>query len=486
MNKNDEIFNKVLEEIIPTSQELIQIEKIVDLIRSLLTERAKQLNIEFNSIEPQGSTGIKQTQLRDDFDIDIFIGLDFNKYLDNFNSLSKTKFKKLVKRDFLNLCNEWIIKSLTSEEFKDPKLLYAEHPYVKVNYVKDNLKIDLDIVLYFDLDLKFIRKNGPITAVDRTPWHGRFIRDRLTDVQKNQVRLLKQLFKACHSYGDMSAVGKVGFIGYSAELLIYYLHDITKVMENFDKLDNLDNIILDHFNRDKMKLENIKHFQNDHLLIIDPIDKNRNVGSAISEKAYKFCKYKINEFLQNPSKEFFKIKEIPLFHPNKNRDILNQFFILEFESIDEDTHYTEKRDKLYSLGEDIKIHAEKEYSHEERFGNIYFEVYFQPKIKEFNLALFCNNPKISPTYIRRGPPLKKGKHVKRFKQKNSNYFEKNGYLWVEEKREFWDFIVFLKQFVQGKIPESLQCINITNSEDVKTRSGKKALYVLQNWVLPFI
>ena len=99
---------------------------------------------------------------------------------------------------------------------------YIDHPYVTVDYVVDNINIKIDIVLYFDLDKKFIEKNGPITAVDRSPWHGRFIRDNLTAKQKNEVRLLKQFFKANHCYGDMSVVGKVGFIGYSAELLIYY------------------------------------------------------------------------------------------------------------------------------------------------------------------------------------------------------------------------------------------------------------------------
>ena len=133
----------------------------------------------------------------------------------------------------MDLCNNWIIKSLSLEEFHNPRLLYAEHPYVTVDYITVNVKLKIDIVLYFDLNSEYIKKNGPITAVDRSPWHGRFIREQLSLEQKNDIRLLKQFFKACYSYGDKSAVGKVGFIGYSAELLIYFFGTLQNLFKNF-------------------------------------------------------------------------------------------------------------------------------------------------------------------------------------------------------------------------------------------------------------
>ena len=142
--------------------------------------------------------------------------------------------KKTSKKDFLDLCNNWIIPSLSLKEFNNPRLLYAEHPYVTIDFYQEEFKIKIDIVLYFELDLEFIKEKGPITAVDRSPWHGRFVRENLSDDQKNDVRLLKQFFKANHSYGDKSSVGKVGFIGYSAELLIYYFGNILNLFENFN------------------------------------------------------------------------------------------------------------------------------------------------------------------------------------------------------------------------------------------------------------
>ena len=483
MTPTSKILEEALKEITPTSQELTLINEIVDRLKDLLEKKANELNIKYTQIEPQGSTGIKQTQLRDDFDIDLFVGLNYDLYKHNYEGLSKNKFKKASKKDFLNLCNGWIIKSLTPKEFQNPRLLYAEHPYVTVDYIAENVKLKVDIVLYFDLDLEIIKKDGPKTAVDRSPWHGRFVRANLTDEQKNDVRLLKQFFKACHSYGDKSAVGKVGFIGYSAELLVYYFSSLQEVFKNFN---NLKEYPLDYYNRSKKDLEKVIHFQNDYLIITDPVDMNRNVASAISEKAYLYCNQRVKDFLSNPSIDFFKIQQIPEADVSNKEDlILSKIFILEFKAKSPEIHYTIHRDKLYSLGESIKANGEKEFSHAKRFENIIFEVYFEDKINEYNLALFCEKPSISDTYIRKGPPANDKFHVNQFKKKNPNYLEKNGYLCVETKREFDEFLPFLKDIVLDKIPEKLDSVNIAKSFEVKTSSGKKAIHILKEMVLLF-
>lgn len=483
MNSFNNVLNNVLEEIIPTEQEFQLIKNVTNILKSLLDKKARKLNVNYTCIEPQGSTGIKQTQLRNDFDIDLFIGLDYNQYLPRFKGLSKNKLKKALKKEFLDHCNNWIIKSLILEEFRNPRLLYAEHPYVTVDYILNDIKLKIDIVLYFDLELNYIKKYGPITAVDRTPWHGRFIRDNLNNDQKNDVRLLKQFFKASYSYGDKSAIGKMGFIGYSAELLVYFFNNIHNVFEKFRKLHQFP---LDYYNRSKKDLEKITHFKNDFLIIIDPIDMNRNVASAISKNAYKYCNKRIMDFMEEPKIEFFKLLPIPEIDLSSQKDpILSKIYILELKNKSDEVHYTINRDKLYSLGESIKANGEKEYSHAKRFGTIVFEVFFENEKNEYNLAIFCDKTKISPTYIRRGPPIKDKLHANKFKNINKNYYIKDRYLWTETKRDCVDFFEFLKTFIKNKIPENLEIINISNSFECKTSSGKKAIYILKNMILPF-
>ncbi|MFX1303349.1 MAG: hypothetical protein ACFE9X_08335 [Promethearchaeota archaeon] len=483
MSEIDEIFTKILKEITPSKKEIALIKEINEKLIDLLDKKAKELDFLYSKIEPQGSTGIKQTQLKNDFDIDLFIGLDYNQFKPKYKGLSKNKLKKESKKDFLALCNNWILQSLTLDEFHNPRLLYAEHPYVTVEYLLDDIKVKIDIVLYFELDLEYIKKNGPVTAVDRSPWHGSFVRDKLTPKQKNDVRLLKQFFKSCYSYGDKSPVGKVGFIGYSAELLIYYFEDITNLFYNFNELYKKP---LDYYNRNKEELANIPHFQNDYLIIIDPVDKNRNVASAISERAYKYCNHKIGEFLKKPSLDFFNI--IPIQEANlsdKKDPILSHINIIELQNTNKEIHYTINRDKLYSLGESIKANGEKEFSHVERFGKIIFEVYFEDDKEQYNLAIYCEKPHITNTYIRKGPPIRETKHAINFKKKNPGYFEKEGYLWVETSREFNKFFDFLNDFVKNKIPDNFEVINISTAYNTKRSSGKKAITILKNMVLPF-
>ncbi|MFX1345534.1 MAG: hypothetical protein ACFFBC_04745 [Promethearchaeota archaeon] len=479
----NELFAEILKEITPTQKEIAFINKITDKLIDLLNKKAKELDINYTKIEPQGSTGIKQTQLKDDFDIDLFIGLDYKEFEPKYRGLSKNKLKKKSKKDFLDLCNNWIIPSLTLKEFHNPRLLYAEHPYVTVNVHIKGVEIKVDIVLYFDIDLDIIKQKGPITAVDRSPWHGRFVRDNLTTDQKNDVRLLKQFFKSNHSYGDKSSVGKVGFIGYSSELLIYYYGNISNLFKNFDKLNTKP---LDYYKRNVKELQKILHFQNDYLIIVDPIDKNRNVASAISEKAYKYCNYRIREFLKNPSKDYFEKKPIAEAGLQDLSDpILSKIFIVELKNSERNIHYTINRDKLHSIGESIVVNGEKEFTHAEKFGKIIFEVYFEDEIDEYNLAIYCENPKISQTYIRKGPPIKETIYAQNFKKKNPHYYEKNGYLWVETHREFNNFLEFLKQFIKSKITDNFEVVNIDKSFNTKTSSGKRTLTILTKMILPF-
>ena len=81
MTTVNKILEEVLKEITPTVQEIEFINNLSDLLKKLLDKKAKELKIKYTKIEPQGSTGIKQTQLRGDYDIDLFIGLDFNLFL---------------------------------------------------------------------------------------------------------------------------------------------------------------------------------------------------------------------------------------------------------------------------------------------------------------------------------------------------------------------------------------------------------------------
>jgi tRNA nucleotidyltransferase (CCA-adding enzyme) len=214
---------------------------------------------------------------------------------------------------------------------------------------------------------------------------------------------------------------------------------------------------------------------------------NRNVASAISKKAYKYCNQRIKDFIKNPNKDIFEVHPIPEQDvSNHDNIILSNIFVIELENNDKNVHYTINRDKLYSLGEYIKANGEREVSHAERFGKIEFEVYFEDEIDKYNVALYCQNPVISNGFSRKGPPVKEKSHAVKFKKKNTTFFERDNYLWVESQREYTNFLKFVKDIVKNKIQENLEIINISEAFNVKTTSGKRTIYILKNMILPNI
>jgi hypothetical protein len=70
-------------------------------------------------------------------------------------------------------------------------------------------------------------------------------------------------------------------------------------------------------------------------------------------------------------------------------------------------------------------------------------------------------------------------------KKNPTYFEKDGFLWVETIRDHSFFIDFLREIIRDKIPDNLKIVNLSNSKETKTLSGKRCLYVLLKMVLPY-
>lgn len=482
MAQFDDLFKSALNEIIPTKKEINKHKEIIDFLTKLLAEKAKELDIKFNFIEPQGSTGIKQTQLRTTSDIDLFIGIDFKPFTEDI--ISKTKLKQKLKQKFRELCENWIIKAIEGHDFKNIKLLYAEHPYVSTEYINSEGKTEIDIVLCFDLTKEYLNEKGPITAVDRTPWHTRFVRDNLTREQKNEVRLLKQFFKCCYSYGDKSPVGKIGFIGYSAELLIYYYKTLINLFKHYNELPNKP---IDFFRRSANQLKKKPRFTNDFLILIDPTDKNRNVASAISKKAYSYCRDRVNQFLKVPNTSFFQYKPIPIldFKHIKKEHLFDHLFLVEYTNQNPEVHYTELRDKLYSFGDKVINIGEVEKSKDTRFGKITFEVYFEVEKNLYAISFYCEKFEISDKYIRRGPPVKEKLHVEQFKKKNPNYLIKDNYLYVEEKREYSTFLELLNANTPNLSPKEFNIINISNIYQAKTDVGKRCLLVLKEMVIPY-
>ncbi|NVM31224.1 MAG: hypothetical protein HWN65_20470 [Candidatus Helarchaeota archaeon] len=463
---------KVIPSILPTKEEDQKINQIINSLKQNLQIFAEKLDISPNFIQNHGSTGMKQTHLRGTSDLDIFIGLNPSDYA-TIIELPAKKRKNALKVLFLSYVNDWFIPATQSAGFTDFKISYAEHPYLLISH--ENYEID--VVGCFDLEYDFLLKQGPITAVDRTPWHSKIVAEKLDKKQKNDVRLLKAFLQNNFVYGDKNTLGRFGFTGFSAEVLILHFKTLEEV---FSKFEGLTSAPLDFFNRSAGILRKNQRFQNDFLIVIDPVDKNRNLAASISQRAYKFALYQIKQFLKSPNIEFFNKPPLTPLDSELINKVLPNHVVVEFTS-DGTVHYTELRDKLYSTCEKLRKLLENETTGEERFGTTLFEVFFEDTT--FVAVFYCDKKLLSTTYLRKGPPKNRPDNIKQFRKKHPTAFYKDGLYYVSVERTFREPIPLIKHFLQNS--KQIKGLTLTNvSQKGTTSAAERALSLMLSCVLP--
>jgi len=264
----DEILKQVLTKVTPTPQEHERELKLADLFIKKLTRK---------DVKPMlvGSLA-KKTDLRGDKDIDIFI-----------------LFNPGVGRDDLEKRGLALGRELFTKLKAKYEIDYAEHPYVMGRY-KD---YDVEIVPCYSGD-------KILSSVDRTPMHTHYIKRKLLGANqlRGEIRLLKQFMKGAGVYGAEAKVQ--GFSGYLVELLTIHYGSFQNVLKATADW-KFGDIALDP----EKQWEDpsvLKHFfTNAELIVVDPVDKDRNVAAAVSKQKLAEFIIASAEFLKNPALEYF-------------------------------------------------------------------------------------------------------------------------------------------------------------------------------------
>jgi len=163
---------------------------------------------------------------------------------------------------------------------------YAEHPYI--HGIFQGFEVDL-VPCYLLADALHIK-----SAVDRTPFHTNYILSHLRPEQHDQVRLLKQFLKGVGIYGADAKV--CGFSGYLAELLVLKYDDFKGVISAGSAWTSGMVLTLDG--------ESDTSFRSP-LVFIDPVDRNRNVASAMSVDAFATFVQACIEYGKTKDRRFF-------------------------------------------------------------------------------------------------------------------------------------------------------------------------------------
>ncbi|MEM3361785.1 MAG: CCA tRNA nucleotidyltransferase [Candidatus Anstonellaceae archaeon] len=169
---------------------------------------------------------------------------------------------------------------------------YAQHPYLKVFYKE--FKIDI-VPSSKSLNITKIK-----TAVDRSQLHTIFINQNLKEEQKDDVRLLKKFLENLGIYGASLRVE--GFSGYLCELLILYYGSFLEVLKAASKWKKFTVIDIKNYYSEE---EAIKIFQPANFIVVDPVDKNRNVAAVVSRTSFSRFVLAARKFLSRPSIKYF-------------------------------------------------------------------------------------------------------------------------------------------------------------------------------------
>ncbi|MCL1976934.1 MAG: CCA tRNA nucleotidyltransferase [Candidatus Bathyarchaeota archaeon] len=263
---------QVLKKVTPTSEEYSKVEALSRKIEQKILNACQQQNI--NAVVRVEGSVAKDTWLKENPDIDIFMRLPV--------AISRKELGEIGLK----------IARTAAQEATEIIERFAEHPYLEI--IINGLRVD--IVPCYD-----VKPGEWQSATDRTPYHTDYIRQHLTSKMRGEVRLLKQFMQSIGVYGAEIKIG--GFSGYLCELLILTYGSFIRTVQAFANYTKRVIIDLEHYFLDK---ENeLEHLFSDPLVIVDPVDKNRNVASAVqTEKLYNFIGAS-RAFLQNPSEPFF-------------------------------------------------------------------------------------------------------------------------------------------------------------------------------------
>jgi len=299
-NDIEKVINRFLDSCIPTEREINHLNKIAFSIKNQIKNFI--LNDKKYSIVSDvvfGGSFAKGTWLKNEADIDIFV---------KFNNQTSLE-------DFENYGKEIGLQSLKNFS---PYLRYADHPYVEA-YVES---VKINVVPCFDVEYGRWK-----SAADRSPFHTIYVIHNLDDYKKNQVRLLKKFLRSMNIYG--AEISTKGFSGYVSEVLIIKFGSFLSVLDYFSnftidkRIISLDNIFVND--------EKLQNKFDSFLIILDPIDSNRNLGTAISSLSAGTLIQSSRVFLKNPTNDFFiEIQKAGLV----DQSIINQFssniLIVEF------------------------------------------------------------------------------------------------------------------------------------------------------------
>lgn len=269
----------------PTAKETERIAAVAEEAKRLVEEKAGP---EVTKVVFGGSFA-KGTWLRGDADVDIFVKVK--------PSVDEQTFEKLG-----------VELGMAALKKHGAHLRYSDHPYVEAS-VKG---IRVNVVPCYDVE-----KGKWKSAADRSTFHTDYVTGAFDEHKRAHARLLKKFLKGAGIYGAEISTG--GFSGYVSEVLVARYGSLEGVLAAATEFVPGHVIAVSEYD-----LDVVKGFSSP-LVIIDPVDPRRNLGTAISPECVGRFILAARAFLKKPSLRFFSGQKA-----NVNKKLYPQVLVAEF------------------------------------------------------------------------------------------------------------------------------------------------------------
>jgi len=269
-----EICAQVLKRVTPSESEQKQVQELAKKLTQEVEKAAKELGVEIE-VRVEGSVA-KNTWLSDYPEIDVFMQVPTTTPKEAFG----TVFLEIAKK---------------ATEGYTPIERFAEHPYLEV--VVEGVYVNV-------VPCYKVKRGKWISATDRTPFHTNYIKSLLNEQMSQEIRLLKRFMKGVGVYGAEIKVG--GFSGYLCELLVLNYGSFSEVLQS--AIDWKDRTTIDYQKHYKQEADAEKLFE-EPLIMVDPVDKRRNVAAAVRKDRYDEFIAASRTFMKAPNMNFFYPQE---------------------------------------------------------------------------------------------------------------------------------------------------------------------------------
>jgi len=281
--KIKKILNKAIAEAIPSETEQKHVNELSQELTQIINEQAEQ----FSAKLMVGGSVAKGTWLPHIHDIDCFLRFNYIKYKDKSELISNIA-EKILKKCFKNLTR-----------------LHGSRDYFQTRYNK----CDIEIIPVLDINSPDLMKN----ITDVSPLHFNWLSKKTK--QNNlatEIRLAKQFFKANNLYGAESFIRS--FSGHVIEVLTIHYGGFIPLLKAISKWQDTAYVDSEHKYTDKKQMMLLMNESKtiSPLIVVDPIQPERNAAAALSNEKFIALKKIVNRFLNNPTISYFKEKKVTI------------------------------------------------------------------------------------------------------------------------------------------------------------------------------